>query len=85
MRLRLMAKGRLVKVQTDKKLKKRRNGNLLAYVSQGGRDYGKRMLTLGYARVDTSGRRFSRYRAYKRAQVKARTDRRGSWGTCGNL
>lgn len=84
-RLRLMAKG-FVRVRTDPTQPKRdRYNRLLAYVSKGRKDLNKRMISLGLAKVNVVGQRFSAYRSYKRAQVRARAARRGTWGMCGHL
>lgn len=77
-----LARGR-VKVKTDRrKPKKNSNGRLLAYVSHGS-DLGHEMIGKGRARVQ--GRGFSRYRHYKRAEIKARRNDRGSWSDCRNF
>jgi len=84
-RMGLMAT-RWVRVRTDPTQPKRdRYNRLLAYVSKGRKDLNKRMISLGLAKVYVVGKRFSAYRAYKRAQVRARSARRGSWGRCGRI
>ncbi len=84
-RMGLMAKG-FVRVRTDPTQPKRdRYNRLLAYVSKGRKDLNKRMVSLGLARVYVVGKRFSAYRTYKRAQVRARSAGRGSWGRCGRV
>jgi len=80
-----LARGR-VSVRTDPKQPKRdRYGRLLAYVSRGGTDLGRRMVSKGRAKVYVVGSRFSRFGSYKRAERIARADSRGSWGTCGRI
>ncbi len=80
-----LARGR-VKVKTDRKQPKRdRYGRLLAYVSRGGTDLGRRMLSRGRAKVYVVGSRFSRFKSYRSAERIARSDSRGSWGTCGRI
>lgn len=84
-RMGVMASG-FVRVRTDPSQPKRdRYNRLLAYVSKGRKDLNKRMISLGLARVYVVGNRFSAYRSYKRAQFRARSARRGSWGRCGHL
>lgn len=83
--MKILARGR-VRVKTDPKQPKRdRYGRLLAYVSRGGVDLGRRMVVRGRAKVYVVGSRFSRFRSYRRAQRIARSDSRGSWGTCGRI
>jgi endonuclease YncB( thermonuclease family) len=80
-----LARGKL-RVTTDPKQPKRdRYGRLLAYVSRGGTDLGRRMVSKGRARVYVVGSRFSRYGSYMRAQRIARADSRGTWGSCGRI
>ena len=80
-----LARGR-VSVKTDARQPKRdRYGRLLAYVSRGGTDLGRRMVSKGRAKVYVVGSRFSRFRSYRSAQRIARADSRGSWGTCGRI
>ena len=80
-----LARGR-VRISTDPTQPKRdRYGRLLAYVSRGGVDLGRRMVANGRAKVYVVGSRFSRYRSYLRAQRIARADFRGTWGTCGRI
>jgi endonuclease YncB( thermonuclease family) len=75
-----------VRVTTDPNQPKRdRYGRLLAYVSKGGVDLGRRMVSKGRAKVYVVGSPFSRYRSYLQAQREARADSRGSWGTCGGI
>ncbi len=83
--MKILARGN-VRVRTDPKQPKRdRYGRLLAYVSRGGLDLGRRMVVRGRAKVYVVGSRFSRFRSYKKAQRIARADSRGSWGTCGRI
>lgn len=80
-----LATGR-VKVTTDPRQPKRdKYGRLLAYISKGGADLNKVMVSRGRAKVYVVGSRFSRYSSYKRAERRARADSRGSWGTCGRI
>ena len=80
-----LATGR-VRARTDPRQPKRdRYGRLLAYVSKGRVDLGRRMVWKGRAKVYVVGNRFSRYRSYKRAEKSARRDSRGTWGTCGRI
>ena len=80
-----LARGR-VRVSTDLTQPKRyRYGRLLAYVSRGGVDLGRRMAANGRAKVYVVGSRFSRYSSYLRAERIARADSRGTWDTCGGI
>jgi endonuclease YncB( thermonuclease family) len=80
-----LARGK-VRIATDPRQPKRdRYGRLLAYVTRKETDLGRRMVSLGRAKVYVVGSRFSRYRSYKRAERAARADSRGSWGTCGRI
>ncbi len=80
-----LARGK-VSVKTDAKQPKRdRYGRLLAYVSRGGTDLGRRMVSKGRAKVYVVGSRFSRFRSYKQAERLARAGSRGTWGTCGRI
>ncbi|MEX1219212.1 MAG: thermonuclease family protein, partial [Solirubrobacterales bacterium] len=80
-----LARGR-ISVSTDPTQPKRdRYGRLLAYVTRDGVDLGRRMVVKGRAKVYVVGSRFSRYGSYKRAERSARTDSRGTWGTCGGI
>jgi len=80
-----LARGK-VWVATDARQPKRdRYGRLLAYVARGGTDLGRRMVSQGRAKVYVVGSPFSRYSSYKRAERAARSDSRGTWGTCGRI
>lgn len=80
-----LAYGR-VKVKTDPRQPTRdRYGRLLAYVSRKGFDVGKAQVSRGRAKVYVVGSRFSRYRSYKAAEVRAKAKSRGTWGTCGSI
>ena len=80
-----LARGK-VSVKTDPKQAKRdRYGRLLAYVSRNGTDLGRRMISRGRAKVYVVGSRFSRFASYRKAQRIARSDSRGTWGTCGGF
>jgi endonuclease YncB( thermonuclease family) len=80
-----LARGK-VSVKTDPKRPKRdRYGRLLAYVSRNGTDLGRRMISRGRAKVYVVGSRFSRFASYRKAQRIARSDSRGTWGTCGGF
>jgi endonuclease YncB( thermonuclease family) len=80
-----LARGK-VSVKTDPKRPKRdRYGRLLAYVSRNGTDLGRRMISRGRAKVYVVGSRFSRFASYSKAQRIARSDSRGTWGTCGGF
>lgn len=84
-RITRLARG-IVRVRTDPTQPRRdRYKRLLAYVSKGRMDLNKRMLSLGLAKVYVVGERFSAYRSYKRAQARARSVGRGSWGRCGRI
>ncbi|MEA2190755.1 MAG: micrococcal nuclease [Solirubrobacteraceae bacterium] len=60
-----------------------RFGRLLAYVSAGGVDYGRTMISSGCAKVLVVGQGFERAPSYRRAQALAKAARRGVWRTCG--
>jgi endonuclease YncB( thermonuclease family) len=62
-----------------------RYGRLLAYVirKRGRIDLGRSQLVRGWARVLVVGRRFHRYRSYRRVMNRARRDGRGVWSRCG--
>jgi endonuclease YncB( thermonuclease family) len=80
------ASGRRVLVRTDPR-KERRDvfGRPLAYLERGKRriDLGRLMVARGWARVFVVGRRFSRLRAYRKSQRRARRASRGVWSLCG--
>ena len=60
-----------------------RYGRLLAYVSGGGVDFGRAMISSGWARTYVYDRDFARVTTYRSAQASARAARRGVWRTCG--
>jgi endonuclease YncB( thermonuclease family) len=60
-----------------------RFGRLLAYVSAGGVDFGRTMISSGWAKVLVVGQGFERAPSYRRAQALAKAPRRGVWRTCG--
>lgn len=85
-RMRKLALNRRAMAMTDSAQPKRdRYNRLLAYLTINRVDIGRRMLTEGLARVFVVGKRFSRYRSYKRSERLAKRLKRGTWKTCGAL
>jgi endonuclease YncB( thermonuclease family) len=60
-----------------------RYGRMLAYVSAAGVDFGRTMITSGWARTYVYGREFARAAAYRRAQASATAAKRGVVRACG--
>ena len=60
-----------------------RFGRLLAYVSAGGVDFGRTMISSGWARVYVYEQAFLRVKGYRAAQASGRAARRGVWRKCG--
>ena len=59
-----------------------RFGRLLAYVSAGGVDFGRTMISSGWAKVYVDSRGFARRAGYRRAQATVKAARRGVWRKC---
>jgi len=60
-----------------------RFGRLLAYVNDGGMDFGRTMISSGWAKTYVfRGREFSRVSTYRGAQATARAAKRGVWRKC---
>ena len=59
-----------------------RYGRMLAYVGSGGVDFGRSMVSSGWARTYVYETDFQRADAYRRAQSAARSAGRGVWRTC---
>ena len=62
-----------------------RFGRVLAYVRGGGADFGRSMVSSGWAKTYVYGRDFQRVDTYRAAQSSARKARpgRGVWRACG--
>jgi micrococcal nuclease len=60
-----------------------RFGRLLAYVNDGAVDFGRSMISAGWAKTYVYRREFARVATYRRAQASARTARRGVLRKCG--
>jgi len=60
-----------------------RFGRRLVYVNGGGVDFGRSMLSSGWAKTYVYRRKFVRVSTYRRAQASAREGKRGVWRTCG--
>ena len=60
-----------------------RFGRLLAYVNGGGVDFGRTMISSGWAKTYVYEREFARVTTYRRAQASARAARRGVLRKCG--
>jgi endonuclease YncB( thermonuclease family) len=62
-----------------------RYGRVLAYVDGDGADFGRSLVSSGWAKTYVYGQGFRRVGAYRRAQASARKARpgRGVWRTCG--
>ncbi|MCO5315291.1 MAG: thermonuclease family protein [Solirubrobacterales bacterium] len=77
-----LARGR-VTVSADPTQDRRDHyGRLLAYIDQGGRDLGLTLVRRGLASAYPYDGPFRRYRAYRQAERKARSNARGSWKHC---
>jgi endonuclease YncB( thermonuclease family) len=79
-------KGRAVTLTTDPTQDTvDRYGRVLAYVKGGGADFGRSMVSSGWAKTYVYSQDFQRVGAYRRAQTSARKARpgRGVWRTCG--
>ena len=76
-------RGRRVTITTDPTQQLTdRYGRLLAYVSAGGRDFGRTMVASGWAKTYVYGVGFQRVRAYRAAQRAAKAARRGVYRRC---
>jgi micrococcal nuclease len=76
--------GRAVDLTTDPTQDRAdRFGRLLAYVDAGSVDFGRAMITSGWARTYVYGRAFERVTAYRRAQSSASAAKRGVRRVCG--
>jgi len=60
-----------------------RFGRLLAYVSGGGVDFGRTMISSGGARTYVFEHDFQRVAKYRNAQAAAKAANRGAWSKCG--
>ena len=60
-----------------------RFGRLLRYVTAGGVDFGRSLVSSGWAKTYVYEREFLRVAAYRRSQASARAAERGAWRTCG--
>jgi endonuclease YncB( thermonuclease family) len=62
-----------------------RYGRVLAYVNGGGADFGRSLVSSGWAKTYVYGQDFRRVGAYRKAQSSARKAKpgRGVWRTCG--
>ncbi len=60
-----------------------RYGRPLVYVSAGGVDLGRTMISSGWAKVYTTSPPFTRASGYRRAQASAKAAKRGVWRACG--
>lgn len=58
-------------------------GRLLAYVNGGGVDFGRTMISAGWAKTYVFRTEFLRVSAYRRAQASAKAAKRSVWRTCG--
>jgi endonuclease YncB( thermonuclease family) len=54
----------------------------LAYVDVRGLDFGRALISSGWAKVDASAWDFLRFSSYREAERAARAARRGAWGRC---
>ncbi len=59
-----------------------RFGRVLAYVNAGATDFGRTMVSSGWAKVYVFERSFQRAAAYRRAQASGKAHRRGVWRKC---
>lgn len=76
--------GRTVTLKTDPTQDRvDRYDRPLVYVSAGGVDFGRTMVSSGWAKVYATTREFMRAPVYRRAQASARAALRGVWRTCG--
>ena len=80
-------RGRAVTLTTDPSQDRfDRYGRLLAYVRTSSRQLNSSQVGRGWAKVYVyGGVRFSQYRRFAAAQVRARTSRHGAWGRCGGF
>ena len=60
-----------------------RFGRLLRYVAAGGVDFGRALVSAGWAKTYVYERDFLRLASYRRSQAAAKSARRGVWGACG--
>lgn len=60
-----------------------RYGRLLAYVSSAGADFGRTMISSGWAKTYVFERDFQRVAKYRSAEASARSAKRGVWRKCG--
>ena len=60
-----------------------RFGRLLAYVDAGGLDFGRAMISSGWAKVYVYERGFERVSTYRRTQASGKAAKRGVWRKCG--
>lgn len=76
--------GRVVMLRSDPTQDRvDRFDRLLAYVSAAGVDFGRTMISSGWAKVYVFKRDFLRVGTYRRAQASAKAAKRGVWRKCG--
>lgn len=76
--------GRTVTLRSDPSQERvDRFGRLLRYVTAGGADLGRSLISSGWAKAYVYEREFLRVAAYRRSQASARAAQRGAWRTCG--
>jgi len=76
--------GRIVTLKSDPTQDRiDRYGRLLAYVNGGNSDFGRTMISSGWAKLYVFKRPFRRVNAYRRAQESAKTAKRSLWRACG--
>jgi micrococcal nuclease len=77
-------RGRIVTLASDPTQDRAdRFGRLLAYVSAAGVDFGRAMISSGWAKTYVFEREFVRVATHRRAQASARAAKRGVWHACG--
>lgn len=76
--------GRTVTLRSDPSQERvDRFGRLLRYVTAGGVDFGRSLVSSGWAKTYVYEREFLRVAAYRRSQASAKAAKRGAWRTCG--
>lgn len=78
--------GRVVELRTDPMREAEgESAALAAYVGAGGVDFGRTMITSGWAKVPPFTANFLRVNTYRKAQASAKAAKRGLWRTCGDV
>ncbi|HEV2059969.1 MAG TPA: thermonuclease family protein [Solirubrobacteraceae bacterium] len=77
--------GRIVELRTDPMWERKgESDRLRAYVGVAGVDFGRAMITSGWAKVHPPNANFLRASTYRKAEASAKAAKRGLWRRCGD-